>query len=905
MDPYEPINALRQSEERFRTLVEQVADGIFISDEAGHYLDVNSAGAQMLGYTREEILALSIADVVVPGEAARVAPEITRLRSGQTVASTWHFRRKDGSSFVGEVNVRRLPDSRLLATLRDATERERAREALRQSEARLKEAQQLAKIGSWELDLLSNRLTWSDEVYRIFELPPTLDANYESFLQAVHPDDRERVNRSYSESVRDRTPYETEHRLLMADGRIKYVQERGKTDYDANGMPVRSIGTVQDTTERRKVEEELRASQRFIEAVAKASPPYIYVFDMDALSVTYTNRSILIELGYPAEEAAVQRLAEFSRYMPIEDRPRLTTVLGEWRELRDGQIREGEHRLRDASGAIHCYLGREIVFSRHPDGRVKRVLGTLYDITERKQMEHALRDSESRLAGIINTALDAIVTVDAQQRIVVFNMAAERMFGVSAAEAIGGPLDRFIPQRLRDAHRAHIAAYARNGSTARMMGHEAALIGLRASGEEFPIEASISRADEGERQLLTVKARDVTGAREARRARERQQAAEAASRAKTEFLSRMSHELRTPLNAVLGFSELLLLQSKESLSPRQASEIEHIRQAGLHLTELINDLLDVSCIELGALQVELGDVDLSTVLDEAQLMVQSRADAGGIALIPRYRDAAPLRVRANAIRLRQVMINLLNNAIKYNRRGGSVRIDVTPGTDAVCIAIADNGMGMTREQLDHLFVPFDRLGREASGVEGAGIGLALTQQLVSLMKGAIQVDSEPGRGTTVRVSLLAASPEPRSPRAAAPTLVPSGAPVQGVVLYIEDDAVNALVVEQMLAVAGWPAVKLARADDGRTGLDMARALRPDLILLDMHLPDMAGLEVLHALHDDPLTHGLRVIALSASTTPSEVDAARRAGAADYWTKPLELGRFLTDLQHALSAVARA
>ncbi|HJV96476.1 MAG TPA: PAS domain S-box protein [Albitalea sp.] len=900
MDPYENIKALRHSEERFRTLAEQIADGIFISDEAGHYLDVNTAGARMLGYTRDEILALTIADVVTPDEAARIAPEIARLRNGQTVTSTWRFRRKDGSDFVGEVNVRQLPDSRLLATLRDATERERAREALRQSEARLREAQELAKIGSWELDLVTNRLTWSDEVYRIFELSPTLGENYEWFLRAVHPDDRERVDRSYTESVRNRTPYEIEHRLLMADGRIKYVHERGKTDYDANGKPVRSIGTVQDLTGQHKVEEELRASQRFIEAVAKASPPYIYVFDMDTLSVSYTNRSILVELGYPAEEAEVQRLAEFSRYMPIEDRPRLTAVLSEWRELRDGQIREGEHRLLDARGATHCYLGREVVFSRHPDGRVQRVLGTLYDITERKEMERALRDSESRLAGIINTALDAIITVDAQHRVVVFNQAAERMFGVPAAEALGGTLDRFIPQRVREAHRAHVAGFARDGGTARVMGHEAALIGLRANGEEFPVEASISRVGEGEHQLLTVKARDVTGAREARRARERQLAAEAASRAKTEFLSRMSHELRTPLNAVLGFSELLLLQSNGSLSPHQASEVEHIRQAGQHLTELINDLLDVSCIELGALQVELSDVDLITVLDEAQLMVQARADAAGIALIPRYRDAAPLHAQANPIRLRQVMINLLNNAIKYNHRGGSVCIDVKPRAGAVGVEIADSGMGMTREQLAHLFVPFDRLGRESSGVEGVGIGLALTQQLVTLMKGKIRVDSELGRGTTVCVDLQPAVRESGPPRAAAAIVAPSDAPARGIVLYIEDDAVNALLLERMLAVAGWPAVKLARANDGRTGLDMARSLRPDLILLDMRLPDMAGIDVLHALRADPATRGLRVIALSASAAPDEVDAARQAGAVDYWTKPLELGRFLADLKRALA-----
>jgi PAS domain S-box-containing protein len=395
---------------------------------------------------------------------------------------------------------------------------------------------------------------------------------------------------------------------------------------------------------------------------------------------------------------------------------------------------------------------------------------------------------------------------------------------------------------------------------------------------------------------------DITESRRRERAEQAQRDAETHNRAKTEFLSRMSHELRTPLNAVLGFSQLLQSNAQEPLGPRQREQVEAIRQAGWHLLALVNDVLDVSRIESGHLRVEPRGVDLLHLLDEVAALVRPQADRAGITLQPAYGEG-PAIVMADPVRLRQVLVNLMSNAIKYNRPGGQVRVEVERSGARVEVSVADTGLGMTPEQLDGLFEPFNRLGREHSDIEGTGIGLVLTRQLLLLMDGELEVESEEGEGTTVRVTLVraeAALPLPVPPRApAGPEAGEAGeGEPEGTVLYIEDNPINLLLVEQLLL--RWPGIRLLQAETGEKGIELAQALQPDLVLLDMRLPDMSGPEVLEELGAHERTRGLRVVALSASAMPEEVALAREGGACDYWTKPLDFERFTLDLRRLLS-----
>ncbi|HEY0857756.1 MAG TPA: ATP-binding protein [Albitalea sp.] len=517
--------------------------------------------------------------------------------------------------------------------------------------------------------------------------------------------------------------------------------------------------------------------------------------------------------------------------------------------------------------------------------------------------ETLLRQREQQLAGIVDTAMDAIITVDAAHRIVVFNRSAAEVFRIPAEQAIGQPLDRFVPMRQQAAHREHVKRFAESGATSRRMGRLHVLAGLRADGEEFPMEASLSRMGEGEDVLMTVVLRDATEQREGEKAREAQLAAEAANLAKTQFLAHMSHELRTPLNAILGFSQLLLTRPDCPLGEAEAQQVQHIREAGWHLLALVNDVLDVSRIESGTLQLDSRGVELHPLLDEAWQLSEDEAQQHGVTMQAAYRDVPRVAAWCDALRLRQVVLNLLSNAIKYNRPGGLVRLDLEHDSSSVRLLLSDTGLGMTQEQLAHLYEPFNRLGRERGGVEGTGIGLALTRQLVMLMNGDMHIESVAGEGTCVRVELPrsqvpAKLPEPPP----APPSTPPSADELPVVLYIEDNPVNMLVVEQLLV--RWPIARLAQAEDGASGLREARRLQPALILLDMRLPDMTGLELLAALRADPQTAGLRVVALSASAMTADVALARDAGAAAYWTKPLQFDQFLHDMQGQLQASAR-
>jgi PAS domain S-box-containing protein len=521
----------------------------------------------------------------------------------------------------------------------------------------------------------------------------------------------------------------------------------------------------------------------------------------------------------------------------------------------------------------------------------------------RMQAEREAHARDRQLLGIVESALDAIIALDRKLDVVLFNAAAARMFGVSPAEAIGRPVDRFVPPEFRAAHRHHLERFVHGEGAPRQMGHPREITGLRADGERFPMEASISLTGEGDHCLLTLMARDVTLLRQAEKAQLAHAAAEAANRAKTEFLSRISHELRTPLNAMLGFSRLMRAEAEDTMPPHQIERLDRVLLAGEHLRTLIEETLDVSRIEAGRVSIERTDFELCAQLDAVVAMCEPAAAELGVWLARDYAAQGPLLLNSDPRRVRQVMLNLISNAIKYNRRGGTVRVALEVEKTVVTLMVSDDGIGMSAVQRAQLFQPFNRLGRERSDVPGTGIGLVLVRQLVQLMGGELAIDSSPERGTEVRVRL----PRPaQAPAAAVPHPVSPAAgtiegPPQGLVLYVEDNAVNAILVEQLLA--RWPLVRLVVAPDGGTGLVQARALEPRLVLLDMQLPDMSGFDVLRRLQADPLTRGVPVVALSADAVPEDVAATRDAGATDYWTKPIDFDVFLSGVQRLLAGPA--
>ncbi len=400
---------------------------------------------------------------------------------------------------------------------------------------------------------------------------------------------------------------------------------------------------------------------------------------------------------------------------------------------------------------------------------------------------------------------------------------------------------------------------------------------------------------------------DITDERNSAAVRQDREIAQRENAAKSRFMARISHELRTPLNAVLGFAQLLLDEEAagEPVSRTRGERLQHIRAAGQHLLKLINDVLDLSGLESGELRIAMQPLQLAPLVHGTLPLLGSLLSERGVTM---QCDELAGEVLADPTRLRQVLLNLLSNAVKYNRSNGTVRVSARAEGAEIAIAIEDTGLGLDQTQQQRLFEPFNRLGAEVSPVEGAGIGLHITRALVERMGGRLVVRSRAGEGSVFEVWLrvpdgahapgsLDVGPATTAPPPAASSAPPaplthrSAAKAQERhrVLYVEDNAVNAMIVSEVLGPRC--DIELFIAVDGLSGVARARELRPDLVLLDMQLPDIDGLEVMRRLRADSATANIPCIAVSANAMQEDIGRALRAGAVDYWTKPLDLLAF--------------
>ncbi len=652
------------------------------------------------------------------------------------------------------------------------------------------------------------------------------------------------------------------------------------------------ITVVGDITEQREAEEALQRSEEHFRRITENSSDVASILDRNGIS-TYHSPSIERVLGYRPEELV--GASAFERIHP-DDHDACREVLAEMFR-RPGSVHSLEFRYLHRNGSWRTVevLGRTLL-GDSPEGGV---IINARDVTERKAAEAALRESEQRFRAVLENASDIISDLAPDGTILYESPSMERLLGHRVEEMIGrNAFDYVHPEDVAPTMEAFRRLMVEIGVPQRV---EFRFRHLDGSWRLLEAVGTAQMIDGGIRSII-INSRDITERKkfedELRRAKVE---AESANRAKSEFLSRMSHELRTPMNSILGFAQLL---ERRELEPDERRSVEHILRGGRHLLNLINEVLDIARIEANRQQLSLEPVRASTVIPEALSLIRPLGLQRGCTI--EEGDGDPdVYVRADRQRLTQVLLNLLSNAVKYNRPNGSAGIvwekSGTPERPKLRIGVRDTGPGIPAENLSRIFEPFERLGAERSGEEGTGLGLALSRRLVEAMGGTLTVESEVGVGSTFWVELLQeTSPLERlenGERRRSASAPATDALPHATILYIEDNLANLTLVETILDME--PEITLLPALQGQLGIELACEHRPDLILLDLHLPDIPGAEVLRRLRSNSATRDIPVVVISADAMHGSVERLMRSGANAYLTKPLDVDQFIETVRRFL------
>jgi PAS domain S-box-containing protein len=512
------------------------------------------------------------------------------------------------------------------------------------------------------------------------------------------------------------------------------------------------------------------------------------------------------------------------------------------------------------------------------------------------QSEDRRLPANDLLRAVIDTAVDAMIIIGRAGLVRIFNPAACAMFGYAADEVVGRDVAMLMPPGDREHHGEYMRRYRETGKR-RIIGLDREVMGQRKDGTVFPMTLAVGEIRGSSAFAFVGVIRDITEQKRSYAAlAEATSRAELASAAKSQFLSRMSHELRTPMNAVLGFAQLLEMSKPSEIAEERYFEyLDAITGASKHLVSLIDDILDFARVEVGALKFDCRPVSLAEITGQAVKMTLTMARRLGVTVVNRIADGhRDLKVEVDPVRLSQCVVNLLTNAIKYNRADGRVIIEAREDRRAegfLRLAVEDTGVGISEAQVHELFRPFARLHPELEHVEGAGIGLAITRQLIEAMGGAVSVESAPGRGSTFCLDIPLADRSPINQRKEAAALMPGK-----VVLYVEDNPKSVHLMESLLRDVADAELKVAYSAE--LGLEIARSIPVDVIILDISLPGMDGFEALRQLRAGRGTANVPVIGLSARSGHEDIERASDLGFYRYLTKPVNV----PELMDALRAV---
>jgi PAS domain S-box-containing protein len=850
---------------------------------------------------------------------------------------------------IEEVRIFPYDENEVLLLVRDISDRKQSENELRHTEKLFREAQRIANLGNWEMDLRTNSLYWSDEVFQIFEIDPQqFEATYEGFLSAIHPDDRDMVDDFYQQHLRDRTPYNVVHRLLLFDGYIKYIQEKCETFYDDHGSPILSRGTVQDITKLKQTEIRLHQLNKELEArVDERTHELLTVSSLQRAILDSTNYAIVSTdlhgiiqtfnagaekmLGYSANQVVGiatleifhdhQELCDRAAYISVELRQDISEHEVLIAKARQGLVSEEEWTVICKDGS-RLPISLSVKAIKDHNDRTIGFVCVSRDISDQKatQREHqlaeaALRDSETRFRYVFESNVVGMMFTNFNGQIDDANDRLLEMIGYTREELNAKQInwEEITPpeyQQLDLDAITHLKVHGRIEPWEKAYHHK--------NGYLVHVFIGVAMITTEDGVCVVV---DITDLKQAQ-----QKLAETnhqlevsneilvrATRLKDEFLANMSHELRTPLNAILGITEGLQDGVFGMLNPQQQKALLTVERSGTHLLELINDILDLAKIEAGKVTL---DYDTSSVeqLSQASVMfVKQQAMQKTVSLNVKLAPVLP-KLMIDERRIRQVLINLLNNAVKFTPVGGSITLEVSLKeaiassekdiTHWIRFAVIDTGIGIAPEDLKMLFQPFIQIDSALNRqYDGTGLGLALVKRIVELHRGHVDVTSEVGIGSCFAIELpfnALASPLPTK----FPTTSPS--PISSInndddtislplILLAEDNEANIMTISSYLQAKGY---RVILANNGQEAVDLVQSEEPDLVLMDIQMPEMDGLEAIKYIRSKKFS--VPIIALTALAMTGDREKCLEAGANDYLSKPIKLKQLATVIQQFLN-----
>ena len=896
----------KQAYEYARSLLEASLDPLVTISAEGKITDVNEGSVKVTGVARESLIGTDFSSYFTEPEKAREGYQQV-FAEGLVTDYPLTIRHKDGrlTDVLYNASVYKDVSGKVLgvfAAARDITDRKQASEYARSLlEASLDPLVTISPDGK-----ITDVNEGSIKVTGVAR-EQLIGTDFSDYF--TEPD---KARKGYQQVFAKGSVIDYPLTIRHQSGRLTDVLYTASVYKDARGKVLGVFAAARDITDRKQASEYARS-------LLEASLDPLVTISPDG-KITDVNEGSIKATGVAREKLIG---TDFSDYFTEPDKARE----GYLQVFAKGSVIDYPLTIRHRSGRLTDVLYNASIY-KDARGKVLGVFAAARDITDRKLAEAALLKAGALQSAIFNSANFSSIATDAKGVIQIFNVGAERMLGYTAADV----MNKITPADISDPHEliARATALSAELGTAITPGFEALvfkasrgiediyeLTYIRKDGSRFPAVVSVTALRDAQDAIIgyLLIGTDNTARKQVDAERQRldrvlratnlelqsaKTEAERANLAKSDFLSSMSHELRSPLNAILGFAQLM--DSGLPLpTPGQKDSIDQILQAGWYLLELINEILDLALVESGKLSLSPEPVSLEEVLSDCRAMIEPQARKRGFE-VSFAKPESPLFVLVDRTRVKQIFVNLLSNAVKYNRVGGSVVVSCHPVAGGlVRVSVQDTGEGLAQDKLIQLFQPFNRLGQEAGLEEGTGIGLVVSKQLVELMGGSIGVQSTVGVGSVFWIELQATDAI-EVQRALSPPVADTSAEAEAkavlrTVLCVEDNPANLKLISKLLERR--PDLRLLSAGDGRQGVEIAHAVRPDVILMDINLPGISGVAALKLLASSPATEHIPVIAISANAMPRDIERGLEAGFFRYLTKPIKVGEFLETLDLAL------